>query len=47
MLSWSSDMKKFNFFEEKKYKDLSNIQIIEEEDKENIMKKDKIEIKNE
>ena len=47
MLSWSSDMKKFNFFEEKKYKDLSNIQIIEEEDDDDNMKtKNENEIKN-
>ena len=47
MLSWSSDMKKFNFFEEKKYKDLSNIQIIEEEDDEdNVKTKNENEIKN-
>ena len=47
MLSWSSDMKKFNFFEEKKYKDLSNIQVIEEEDDDDNMKtKNENEIKN-
>ena len=36
MLTWSSDVKKFQFFEEKKYKDVSNINIINEEDSNNI-----------
>ena len=47
MLSWSSDMKKFNFFEEKKYKDLANIQNIydEEEDDDETKKKNEKEAK--
>ena len=40
MLSWSSDIKRFGFFDEKKYKDIDNIQnIYEEEDDEDIDKK--------
>ena len=47
MLSWSSDMKKFNFFDEKKYKDLANIQNIydEEEDDDEAKKKNEKEVK--
>ena len=47
MLSWSSDMKKFNFFNEKKYNDLSNIQNIydEEEDDDESKKKNENETK--
>ena len=39
MLSWSSDMKKFQFFQENKYKDIVNIQNIDEEEIDNIEKK--------
>ena len=42
MLSWSSDIKKFGFFNEKKYKDISNIQNVyeDDDDDENSDKKD-------
>ena len=47
MLSWSSDIKRFGFFDEKKYKDISNIQnIYEEEDDEDTDKKKNNIIKN-
>ena len=47
MLSWSSDIKRFGFFDEKKYKDIDNIQnIYEEEDDEDIDKKKDNIIKN-
>ena len=47
MLSWSSDMKKFNFFDENKYKDLYNIQNInDEKNDEEIKKKKENEINN-
>ena len=40
MISWSSDIKRFGFFDEQKYKDISNIQnIYEEEDDEDTDKK--------
>ena len=47
MLSWSSDIKRFGFFDEKKYKDIDNIQNIyeEEDDEDTDKKKDNI-IKN-
>ena len=39
MLSWSSDMKKFQFFKEQKFKDIANIQNINEEENDDTDKK--------